>query len=96
MCKNIYLYKKILIYIYILIFSDNLAATLAMRRNYTVPIAPGVFEIDPRFLLFEFCHGLLLRPSQVHIFMYLWIYIYIYMYNVYLNKHICIRISSYI
>jgi hypothetical protein len=45
--------------------SDNLAATLAMRRNYTVPIAPGVFEIDPRFLLFEFCHGLLLRPSQV-------------------------------
>ena len=47
--------------------SDNLAATLAMRRNYAVPVAPGVFEIDPRFLLFEFCHGLLLRPSQVQL-----------------------------
>ena len=47
--------------------SDNLAATLAMRRNYTTPVSPGVFEIDPRFLLFEFCHGLLLRPSQVHL-----------------------------
>jgi hypothetical protein len=47
--------------------SDNLAATLAMRRNYTVPVAPGIFEVDPRFLLFEFCHGLLLRPSQVQL-----------------------------
>ena len=47
--------------------SDNLAVTLTMRRNYTVPVAPGVFEIDPRFLLFEFCHGLLLRPSQVQL-----------------------------
>ena len=47
--------------------SDNLAATLAMRRNYSVPVAQGVFEIDPRFLLFEFCHGLLLRPSQVQL-----------------------------
>ena len=47
--------------------SDNLAATMAMRRNYSVPVAQGVFEIDPRFLLFEFCHGLLLRPSQVQL-----------------------------
>ena len=46
---------------------DNLAVTLAMRRNYSVPVAQGVFEIDPRFLLFEFCHGLLLRPSQVQL-----------------------------
>lgn len=46
---------------------DNLAATLAMRRNYSVPVAQGVFEIDPRFLLFEFCHGLLLRSSQVQL-----------------------------
>ena len=42
---------------------DNLAVTLAMRRNYSIPVAQGVFEIDPRFLLFEFCHGLLLRSS---------------------------------
>ena len=45
--------------------SDNLALTLAMRRNYSVPLAAGVYELDPRFLLFEYCHGLLLRPSQV-------------------------------
>ena len=51
----------------ILTQSDNLAVTLAMRRNYTVPLPAGVFEIDPRFLLFEFCHGLLLRPSQVQL-----------------------------
>jgi Protein of unknown function (DUF3638) len=47
--------------------SDNLAATLANRRNYTVPVSHGVFEIDPRFLLFEFSHGILLRPSQVQL-----------------------------
>jgi hypothetical protein len=47
--------------------SDNLAVTLAMRRDYTVTSGPGLFEIDPRFLLFEFCHGLLLRPSQVQL-----------------------------
>lgn len=49
--------------------SDNLAATLAMKRNYTVQgnSGVGVFEIDPRYLLFEFCHGLLLRPSQVEL-----------------------------
>ena len=49
--------------------SDNLAVTLAMKRFYTLKGNSGVdvFEIDPRFLLFEFCHGLLLRPSQVHL-----------------------------
>ena len=49
--------------------SDNLAVTLAMKRFYTIKGKSGVdvYEVDPRFLLFEFCHGLLLRPSQVHL-----------------------------
>ena len=49
--------------------SDNLAVTLAMKRFYTIKGNSGVdvYEVDPRFLLFEFCHGLLLRPSQVHL-----------------------------
>jgi hypothetical protein len=47
--------------------SDTLAATLAARRHYAVPVAPGMYEVDPRFLLFEFCHGILLRQSQVQL-----------------------------
>ena len=47
---------------------ENLAQTLASRRHYGAPTdRPGVFEIDPRFLLFEFSHGLLLRKSQVEL-----------------------------
>lgn len=49
----------------LLCLSENLAATLAARRYYTVPSKSGDCEIDPRFLLFEFCHGLLLRNAQV-------------------------------
>ena len=45
--------------------SDNLAAILANRRHYAKPAGQGVYEVDPRFLLFEYCHGLLLRESQV-------------------------------
>ena len=47
--------------------SDSLAATLMMQRTYVARTGPGVYEFDPRFLLFEFCHGLLLRPSQVQL-----------------------------
>jgi hypothetical protein len=45
--------------------SDNLASTLAAKRNFTKNLGNNKFSIDPRFLLFEFCHGLILRPSQV-------------------------------
>ena len=43
---------------------DTLAVTLNSKRHYLRQVADG-FELDPRFLLFEFCHGLLLRDSQV-------------------------------
>ena len=46
-------------------FADTLAATLAAKRHFGICLGGGVFEIDPRFLLFEYCHGLLLRKSQV-------------------------------
>jgi hypothetical protein len=45
--------------------ADVLAATLSSKRFYTRKVASGQYEIDPRFLLFEYCHGLLLRQSQV-------------------------------
>ncbi len=45
--------------------TELLAATLVMQRYYSKKLNDGLFEIDPRFLLFEFCHGLILRPSQV-------------------------------
>jgi ABC-type branched-subunit amino acid transport system ATPase component len=51
----------------LLSLSENLAVTLANRRHYSRELSSGVFEIDPRFLLFEFSHGLLLRYSQVHL-----------------------------
>lgn len=51
----------------LLSLSENLAATLANRRHYAKELSAGVFEIDPRFLLFEFSHGLLLRLSQVQL-----------------------------
>lgn len=44
---------------------DVLAATLTNKRQYAHQLNQGLFELDPRFLLFEFCHGLVLRPSQV-------------------------------
>ena len=47
--------------------SENLAATLASRRFYVSQVDAATFEVDPRFLLFEFCHGLLLRNSQVQL-----------------------------
>lgn len=43
----------------------NLAATLSARRDFAASLGGGKFEVDPRFLLFEFCHNLLLRPPQV-------------------------------
>ena len=51
----------------LLSLSDNLAVTLANRRHYSVTAGPALFEVDPRFLLFEYCHGLLLRASQVEL-----------------------------
>jgi hypothetical protein len=45
--------------------SEMLGTNLATRRTYCSEVKPNVFEVDPRFLLFEFSHGLILRPSQV-------------------------------
>ena len=51
----------------ILSLGENLAATLGNKRQFTKEISSGVFELDPRFLHFEFSHGLVLRSSQVHL-----------------------------
>ncbi len=45
--------------------SEMAGGTIAMQRTYTAPVQKGLFSVDPRFLLFEFCHGIILRPSQV-------------------------------
>ncbi len=45
---------------------DSLASTLNSKRHYIRQSIKG-FEIDPRYLLFEYCHGLLLRQSQVEL-----------------------------
>ena len=47
--------------------ADTLASTLAGKRYYVDQASPGYYDIDPRFLLFEYCHGLLLRNSQVQL-----------------------------
>jgi hypothetical protein len=47
--------------------SELLAANLSMKRFYCSDIGGGLYEFDPRFLLFEFAHGLLLRASQVEL-----------------------------
>ena len=57
--------KLSVLYKELLSSSGNLAATLATKREFSSSIGNGRFEIDPRFLLFEFCHNLLLRPPQV-------------------------------
>lgn len=49
----------------LLSLSDTLAVTLTNKRYYTVDRGQGVYQMDPRFLLFEFCHGLVLRQAQV-------------------------------
>lgn len=46
--------------------STNLAATLAAKRHF-VTNRDGAFEVDPRFLVFEFCHNILLRKSQIEL-----------------------------
>ena len=51
----------------LLSLSENLSATLANKRNYSKEVSKGVYSLDPRFLLFEFCHGLILRLSQVQL-----------------------------
>ena len=51
----------------LLSLGDTLAVTLTTKRHYVTEKSPGLFELDPRFLLFEFCHGLVLRESQVHL-----------------------------
>jgi len=45
--------------------SATLAATLSAKRHFSKKLSERVYEIDPRFLLFEFCHGLILREAQV-------------------------------
>ena len=47
--------------------STNLAATLAAKRHFVSKCdgRDDVFDIDPRFMIFEFCHNILLRKSQV-------------------------------
>lgn len=45
--------------------SEVLALTLANKRHYAVEVGAGQYQIDPRYLLFEFSHGILLRLSQV-------------------------------
>ena len=47
--------------------SAILAATISAKRHYTQKTGEGVYQVDPRFLLFEFCHGLILRESQVQL-----------------------------
>jgi hypothetical protein len=32
---------------------------LASKRNYSQVVGNGILEVDPRFLLFEYCHGLM-------------------------------------
>ena len=49
----------------LLSLSENLAVTLANKRHYSSELGNGAYQLDPRFLLFEFSHGLLLRQSQV-------------------------------
>ena len=55
----------------ILSLSDTLAATLHSKRHYITKNNDNRGEIEytvePRYLLFEFCHGLLLRQSQVEL-----------------------------
>ena len=47
--------------------SAVLATTLTAKREYCINLKTGSYEIDPRLLLFEFCHSLLLRKSQVQL-----------------------------
>lgn len=49
----------------LLALSELCGATITMPRNFCQAVSSSVFEVDPRFLLFEFCHGITLRPSQV-------------------------------
>lgn len=51
----------------LLSLGENLAVILSSRRFYASQRIRGTFEIDPRFLLFEFCHGILLRETQVQL-----------------------------
>lgn len=50
--------------------AENLAITLSARRFFTAKLAESTaenpcYDLDPRFLLFEFSHGILLREAQV-------------------------------
>ncbi len=51
----------------LLSLADTLASTITSKRFYVDQASPGFYDIDPRFLLFEYCHGLLLRNSQVQL-----------------------------
>lgn len=51
----------------LILTGELLAANITMKRFYCHELGGGLFEFDPRFLLFEFAHGLLLRSSQVEL-----------------------------
>jgi hypothetical protein len=57
--------KVLIIYKELSSAASNLAATLCCKREFASSLGGGRYEVDPRFLLFEFCHNLLLRPAQV-------------------------------
>jgi hypothetical protein len=45
--------------------SNGLASTLTAKREFAESLGNGEYRIDPRFMLFEFCHNILLRKAQV-------------------------------
>lgn len=47
--------------------ANVLARNLTAKRHYTVSSAGGASEFDPRLLVFEFTHDLLLRDAQVEL-----------------------------
>ncbi len=47
--------------------ADTLATTLTAKRYFIDQASPGNYEMDPRFLLFEYAHGFLLRNAQVQL-----------------------------
>jgi hypothetical protein len=57
--------KKQVLYKELASSASNLATTLAAKREFATQIDGTMFQIDPRFMLFEFCHNLLLRKAQV-------------------------------
>jgi len=47
--------------------ASDLASVLAVKRHYVSPAGNGIFEYDPRFLVFEFTYSIMLRKAQVEL-----------------------------